>query len=226
MMEWFDWLDKQLLLCLNGSDSLWLDNLMWYVSRTTTWCLMMLALLWLAVRRGNWRATAMFLLCFALCIVLADQISSSLIKPLVMRPRPTHDAEIGSLVDVVRNHRGGRFGFVSSHAANTFAIVTFMSLVIRRRALTFVTFSWAMLVSYSRIYLGVHYPGDVLCGALLGVVVGWAMSRLYLRSASSVPQDEETRNRFTATGFSLLRLRCFYASVFLTYLFLLIYSFF
>lgn len=225
-MDFLIHLDKQLLLVLNGSDCLWLDNLMWYISRTTTWIVMMLALLWLVFRRDNWRATASFILCFALCIVLADQISSTIIKPWVMRPRPTHDPEIGALVDLVRNHRGGRYGFVSSHAANTFAVVTMLSLVIRRRALTFVTVTWAMLVSYSRMYLGVHYPGDILCGALLGVLIGWLMYRLYLRLAGPVTVNEETRDRFTATGFSVLRLRCFIASIFLTYLFLIVRSFF
>lgn len=223
-MDFLVQLDKQLLLSLNGSDCLWLDNLMWYVSKTGTWAFMMLALLWLVVRRDNWRSTLSFILCFALCIVLADQISSSLIKPFVMRPRPTHDAEIGALVDVVRGYRGGRFGFVSSHAANTFAVVTLLSLVIRRWSLTLVTFSWALLVSYSRIYLGVHYFGDVFCGAALGMLVGWAMYRLYRRLVPLSPGNEETRDRLTPTGFSVLRLRCFLASFFLTYLFLIIYS--
>lgn len=224
-MEWLIQFDKQLLLCLNGSDCLWLDNLMWYVSKTGTWTFMLLALLYLVVRRDNWRATVSFLLCFVLCIVLADQISSSIIKPLVMRPRPTHDAVIGSMVDVVRGYRGGQFGFVSSHAANTFAVVTLLSLVVRRRALTLITFFWAMLVSYSRVYLGVHYPGDILCGGVLGVFVGWAMFRLYLCLASLSHDNREARNHSTATGFSEFRLRCFYVSVFLTCIFLIIYSF-
>lgn len=225
-MDFLIHLDKQLLLALNGSDCLWLDNLMWYISRTGTWSFMMLALLWLVVCRNNWRVTAAFILCFVLCIVLADQISSTLIKPLVMRPRPSHDPEIGALVDIVRNHRGGKFGFVSSHAANTFAVVTMLSLAMRRRALTFVSFTWAMLVSYSRMYLGVHYPGDILCGAALGGLVGWLMYRLYLRLAGPSVVCEETRDRLTATGFSVFRMRCFIASVFLTYLFLIVRSFF
>ena len=225
-MDFLIHLDKQLLLALNGSDCLWLDNLMWYVSRTPSWSLMMIALLWLVMRRNNWRATAAFILCFVQCIVLAYQISSTFIKPWVMRPRPTHDPEIGALVDIVRNHRGGKYGFVSSHAANTFAVVTMMSLVIRRRALTFVTVTWAMLVCYSRMYLGVHYPGDIFFGGLLGVLVGWLMYRLYLFLAGPLTINVEPRDRLTATGFSVFRLRCFIASVFLSYLFLIVRSFF
>ncbi len=192
--------DKQLLLFLNGSDCVWLDNVMWQISRTGTWTVMACVLLLLVWKGRDWRGLLLFVVCMALAITLADQISSSIFKPLVARPRPTHDAEIGGLVDVVRDYRGGRYGFVSSHAANVFAVATLVAGIVRRRLLTVCLLLWAALVSYSRIYLGVHYPGDILCGAALGAVIGLLVCRLYVRFVpSTTPFPSRYVNVFVAS---------------------------
>ena len=115
----------------------------------------------------------------ALCILLADQLSSSLLKPLVARLRPTHNPEISDLIHTVRGYRGGLYGFVSSHAANAFAFAVFTSLVIRNRYYALTIALWAVLSAYSRIYLGVHYVGDVVCGAILGVLVALVVYRVF-----------------------------------------------
>ncbi len=171
--------DQQLLLLLNGSDSVWLDNVMWAVSHTGTWLLLLLVLLYKAWRAYSVRQFLVFVLVFGLAILLADQISASLIKPLVCRPRPSREEAIMQAVDLVRGYRGGGYSFVSSHAANYFAVATYVSLVVRRRALTIALCLWAALICYSRIYLGVHYPGDIFCGALLGAFVGYVCYRLF-----------------------------------------------
>ncbi len=171
--------DQQLLLVLNGSDSCWLDNVMWALSNTWTWMLLLAVLLYKVLRAYSLRQFIVFCCVFALVILLADMITSGIIKPLVHRPRPTHEVAIMQAVDVVRGYRGGMYGFVSSHAANTFALATYVSLIIRRRWFAASMFLWAALVSYSRIYLGVHYPGDVLCGALIGIVVGYLCYTLF-----------------------------------------------
>jgi undecaprenyl-diphosphatase len=108
----------------------------------------------------------------ALCILLSDQISSSVLKPLVARLRPTHNPKIADLIHVVNGYRGGLYGFVSSHAANAATFVTFTALLFRNKIYTILLSLWAFLTAYSRVYLGVHYVGDVLCGALIGVLVG------------------------------------------------------
>ncbi|MDD7304726.1 MAG: phosphatase PAP2 family protein [Prevotellaceae bacterium] len=188
LIEW----DKYLLLRWNGSDSVWLDGVMWHLSDTRTWALVLIVLLVVLAQRRDWLRMLLVVLGFALTIALADQISASLIKPLVGRLRPTHDSEIGTLVDIVHGYRGGRFGFVSSHAANTMGVAVFLSLLVRHRLLTLVLFLWAGIVSYSRIYLGVHYPGDILCGALLGAFVGWISFRFYaILSKRCVKYPEE-----------------------------------
>ena len=108
-------------------------------------------------------------LSFVAVIVLCDQLSSGLIKPLVERLRPSHEPALNGLVHLVNGYTGGRFGFVSSHAANSFGFAMFSALVFRYKPYSFVIFVWALFNSYSRIYLGVHYPLDVICGAALGV---------------------------------------------------------
>lgn len=106
-------------------------------------------------------------------IFLSDKISVYFFKEVFMRLRPCHNPVIANLVHIVNNHCGGQFGFVSSHATNTFALAVFVGLLLKQKVswLLPALVLWATIVSYSRIYLGVHYPGDVICGALLGTII-------------------------------------------------------
>lgn len=179
MTDWIIAQDKALLLFLNGSDCVYLDALMWTVTRTATWLLFFASLLYV-VYRSRSRGEALYaILLIALLVLFTDQVSAHLIKPYFERPRPTHDAEISALVDIVNGYRAGQYGFVSSHASNTFGVATFLTLLFRRKSLAVILFLWAMLCSYSRIYLGVHYLGDILCGAILGVASGYAFYGAY-----------------------------------------------
>ena len=168
MIEYLDAIDKEILLFLNGIHNTYFDTFMWYVSKTSTWSLMGAVLLYIMFR-NNWRQAILVILGLALTITLADQISSGLIKGAVERLRPTHSPEIGSLVHVVNDYRGGSFGFVSSHAANTMGVAMFLALLFKRSYITYTLFIWSSLVAYSRIYLGVHYLGDVLGGTCVGL---------------------------------------------------------
>lgn len=178
MLEYLDTIDKEILLYLNGMHSPYFDTFMWYASKTATWALMGVVLLYLLFK-NNWRQGVLVVIGIALTITLADQISSGIIKGAVERLRPTHDPEIGSLVQIVNGYRSGKYGFVSSHAANTMGVALFISMLFKRRYITYTIFIWSVLVSYSRIYLGVHYLGDVLGGTCVGLASAIVVFTLY-----------------------------------------------
>lgn len=196
-------LDQRLLLALNGSDSIFWDNVMCTITRTTTWIPLALVLLYVVARNVNMRQMLVFVLMVAILVLITDRVSSGVVKPLVHRFRPTHEPVLDGLVDVCRGYRGGLYGFFSSHAANTFGLCTFVSLVLRHWRSTVALVSWAALSSYSRIYLGVHYPGDILCGMLFGIAVGWGLFLLYryLLTLLNLPPRHFDSSRYTSTGF-------------------------
>jgi undecaprenyl-diphosphatase len=120
------------------------------------------------------------LVCIALTILLADQITSTFMKPFFSRLRPTHDPELENLVHIVNGYRGGKFGFASSHAANTFGLAMFVFLLFRNRSKHVAwIFLWAAVVAYSRIYLGVHYPGDIIVGGFVGMICAFGCYHLF-----------------------------------------------
>ena len=164
-------LDTSVTLAINGCHSPFFDNFFYIYTQTWTWIPAILVLLVWMWRK--WGVRSLYVVAgIALCILLSDQISSSLLKPLVARLRPTYNPEIADLIHTVNGYRGGRYGFVSSHAANAATFVTFTALIFRNRYYTILLSLWAFLTAYSRVYLGVHYVGDVFCGALVGILVG------------------------------------------------------
>lgn len=171
--------DKELLLFLNGSHSLFWDGFMSVVTDTKTWIPAAAVLLYIILKNNKLAQGGIILVMLALTIALADQFASGLCKPYFARLRPTQDPALMYLVHIVDGYRGGRYGFISSHAANTFAVATFISLLIRNRWLTVMMMGWAIIPSYSRIYLGVHYPGDILCGAVAGSIIAFLVYCLY-----------------------------------------------
>lgn len=174
-MDWASLIefDKQLLLMLNGSDSLFLDGLVKTLTTAATWIPLYLALFYVVVKNNDTvQKILLIVACAAFCVLLAGSVDDMLVKPSVARWRPTHDPEIGILVDVVNGYRGGNYGFFSAHASNTFSIAVFFSLLIRNRIFTLFLIGWSFLNCWTRLYLGVHYPGDILIGLLWGGSVG------------------------------------------------------
>lgn len=171
--------DKQFLLWLNHDGGAWADAFWFNYSSKLAWTACAVVLLYYLIRnKGGWREALSVVLITVLAILLADQISSGIIKPLVERPRPTR-SELADLLHMVNGYRGGRFGFVSSHAANSFAIALWASALFKGKGIRILLFVWAVGNSYSRIYLGVHYPGDILGGTIVGLFSGWCCIRLY-----------------------------------------------
>ena len=166
---WLSDIDARLLLIVNGAHSPLFDSVMWCISGRWIWVPFYAVLAYLLFRRMSWKRASICLVTIGLIILAADQTCATLIRPEIGRLRPANlNNPLSSFVHVVNGYRGGRYGFPSCHAANTFALAVFMSLVIRHKWFTVMMFSWAFVVSYSRMYLGVHYFGDLFCGATIG----------------------------------------------------------
>lgn len=166
-------LDKELLLFLNNLHAPWLDPVIMWATKTIFWLPLYAYLVYLIIKFKRWD-TLYVLLGVALTITLADQITSGFMKPFFERLRPSQDPALAGLVHLVNNYKGGLYGFASSHAANTFGTATMIFLLFRARyTWIWLIFVWAFLVSYTRIYLGVHYPGDIFVGGIVGVLCGW-----------------------------------------------------
>jgi undecaprenyl-diphosphatase len=175
MLERFD---QQLFLFINSANSPFFDQVMHTLSGKLIWVPLYLAILvFLGIKYK--RKFLIIIIFIILAATLADQ-SSVIVKNLVHRLRPCHEPSIMSIVHLVNGDCGGVYGFVSSHATNTFDVALLSLSFIKKRWYTISIILWASIICYSRVYLGVHYPGDVLCGAILGSFIGWGIYSLYV----------------------------------------------
>ena len=174
--------DLALLHFFNGSGNMLLDQIVWLLSSGLTWVPLYLALFYIVMRNNETMSQiGLVVLMAILCIFFSDGLVDGIIKPLVARWRPSNDPVIKYTIEVVNNMRLKDFSFCSAHAANTMSLAVFFSLLIRSRLMTFTLVFWSLLNCWTRLYLGVHYPSDILCGLVLGVVVGILVYLLYYR---------------------------------------------
>ncbi|MCU0420854.1 MAG: phosphatase PAP2 family protein [Cyclobacteriaceae bacterium] len=170
--------DRELLLWLNSFHTPWLDPIMFWVTKTFFWVPLYAFLIYLVFKQYK-KEGWLVLIGAAVVVLLCDQITSTFMKPFFERLRPSHEPSLQGLVHLVDGYRGGRYGFSSGHAANTFGTALFVLLILRQRVRWIgLVFLWAVLMTYTRLYLGVHYPGDILVGALIGLACGWVGFRL------------------------------------------------
>ena len=170
-------LDQQLLLAINGWHAAWADTFFWYVSAKWVWIPLYLVLAFLMGKRFGWKQTLVILVGFAVAVGLSDYITSGVMKPYFARWRPSRDPQICQWVHIVNDYRGGKYGFPSSHASDTMACALLFSLLWKNRKATIPLMVWVALNCYSRMYLGVHYPTDILVGLLVGSLMAWLVYR-------------------------------------------------
>ena len=178
IIDKLDSIDKHLMLLLNYDGGYTQDCFWQFMSSRLLWVIPSLLFIINVFKHFDCTKAISMIIAMVITVALCDQVSSNVIKPLIARLRPSHAPELERLLHFVNGYHGGLYGFVSSHAANSWGAVSLASLIIHRRWTTYILITLALCVSYSRIYLGVHYPADVVCGGMLGTIIGFCVYRI------------------------------------------------
>jgi undecaprenyl-diphosphatase len=192
MIEYLESIDRQIFLFFNGLHADWLDPVMKSISAFWFWYPIVALFIILSIvyfKKNFWIPLVFAILCFA----FTDQ-GSNITKKSVKRYRPAHNIEIGQEVHVVDDYRGGFYGFFSGHSANSFGLAFITLLFLRKKYYTWIVLIWAVLVSYSRIYMGVHYPSDILCGVIFGTSTAFLIYKLYKSISFFTRRIQNIRN--------------------------------
>lgn len=180
LIEKIEQIDRQLLFAVNGANSPLFDTIMWWISKPAFGIPFYLLFVFLLYKHFGWKSALIIVLSTGAAVGLADLSAKYLFKEMFERFRPSQNFEIKEQLHYVNDYHGGMYGFVSSHAANMFSIAMLLGLWLKKKirySLHF-TLIWAALIGYSRVYLGVHYPSDVLCGALLGISIAFLIYKV------------------------------------------------
>lgn len=201
-------IDRQVLGLFNGSHSLFLDGVMSAFTSGFTWVPMYVALLFLIIKNNETMSQILLTIgCCALCLLLADGLSDLIVKPMTARPRPSNEPMIKYAVDVVNQSRGRDFSFFSAHAANTFSIAIFFSLLVRSKVLGTCLILWSLVNCYTRLYLGLHYPSDIIVGLTWGTIVGIGVYLIYKKTSARLNLTTTyISTQYTSTGYTSINI--------------------
>lgn len=189
MIERLLHIDRQVLLFLNSHNSPFWDKVMFAISGKVIWAPLYIAILIYLVYKYKKKFWIILLFIIA-AVAMADQFSVQLFKNVFHRLRPCHEPSLEGIVRLVNGECGGLYGFVSSHASNSFNVALLSLMFIRKRWYTISILLWASAICYSRVYLGVHYPADVICGAMLGSLIGWGVYKLYVLTDNALHKPQ------------------------------------
>ena len=222
MMEWSLPYERDLFLFLNGGLPSFLDKFMWIFSGMWPWLFLGIVYAIVIFYKKNWKDALLTILFLIITIALCDQISSGLLKPLIARFRPSHHPDFASEVISFGGYKGGKFGFTSSHAANFFGFAVFSALLLKNRVYTITIICCAVLVCYTRIYLGVHFPTDILGGTIIGISSAYLCYFLYEKTRAVLA----ARGKLPAEPFTvhLNEIKLMLLSIYGTIIFLLLFS--
>ena len=197
--------DRLVLSWFNGSNSVFLDGWMSALTSGFTWVALYASLFYLVVKNNETMGQIMLVVgCALACVGLADIMADVIVKPLVERWRPSNDPIFKYDVSVVDGYRGTSYGFFSAHAANTFSLALFFCMLVRSRVLSVALVLWSFVNCYTRMYLGLHYPLDIVCGLLWGSVCAIGVYYFYLRvSRRMFGEDNYVSTQYTSTGYRL-----------------------
>lgn len=224
IIEW----DRGVTVAINGSHSVFMDNFAFLHTAPWVWIPLALLTMFMIIRNVPPKKLIWALLAIAMTIVICDQLSSGICKPMFARFRPSRDIMILDMVDTVKGYRGGLYGFFSGHAANSFGIAVLVALLVRNWVMSIVVILWASLNAYIRVYLGVHFVGDILVGAFAGSLIAVLMYLIFKaltdRGLRRYENSHLNRSLFTKSGFLISDVTLFLITVFCTYSLILIGS--
>lgn len=196
-------MDMQVLSLFNGSDNIMLDQMVQILTSGLTWIPLYVMLFFVVMRNNETMGQIALVVGSAIfCVLFADGLVDGIIKQLAERWRPSNDPTFKYMVQVVDDIRLKGYSFCSAHAANTMSLAVFFSLLIRSKMLTITLVTWSLINCWTRLYLGVHYPSDILCGMMIGIIVGILVYLLYYKIYLRIsPKINYISNQYTSTGY-------------------------
>lgn len=196
-------MDMQVLSLFNGSDNIMLDQMVQILTSDLTWIPLYVMLFFVVMRNNETMGQIALVVGSAIfCVLFADGLVDGIIKQLAERWRPSNDPTFKYMVQVVDDIRPKGYSFCSAHAANTMSLAVFFSLLIRSKMLTITLVIWSLINCWTRLYLGVHYPSDILCGMIVGIIVGILVYLLYYKIYLRIsPKINYISNQYTSTGY-------------------------